>query len=72
MTQGCIGCGEKPVNMQRDIAIKEAEEYGKKQNIPVALYREGGEWKYCNAYQAFEAGLPVEHVVYQHLTASAE
>jgi hypothetical protein len=44
-------------------AKNKAREQSEKNNEPVAIYKEGGEYKYLNAFQAYADKLPVCEVV---------
>lgn len=58
----CITCGGR-VNNEKEKAYQAANEKAKKENIPVAVYKENGEWKICNAFVAYAEKYPVEYVV---------
>jgi hypothetical protein len=50
-----------------DIQFKQAEqaaiEQSKKNSEPVAIYKEGTEYRFCNAFSAYANGYPVCKVV---------
>jgi radical SAM superfamily enzyme len=72
MNEGCIGCAVKNNDRDKQQAIKNAIEHAVAKNIPVAIYQEAGEWKYCNAFDAYRNGYPVEQVVSQHYRPATE
>jgi hypothetical protein len=52
-----------PEDVQFTEANKKAIEQSKKNNEPVAIYKDQGEYKWCNAFAAYAAGYPVCKVV---------
>lgn len=60
----CLSCS--PANPE-DIQYKQAEtkaiEQSKQNKEPVAIYKEGGEYKWCNAFTAYANGFTVCKVV---------
>lgn len=62
MTEGCTGCWVKTADRDKETAIKKAKEYAAEKNIPVAIYKENGEWKQLNAFDAYAGGFPVIEV----------
>jgi radical SAM superfamily enzyme len=72
MAEGCIGCSVKMNDRDKQQAIKNATEHAEAHNIPVAIYQEAGEWKYCNAFDAYRNGYPVVQVVSKHFRTSPE
>lgn len=52
-----------PDDVQLNAAIEKANEQSKQNNEPVAIYKEGGEYKLANAFKAYAAGYPVCEVV---------
>jgi hypothetical protein len=69
----CPGCF--PANPD-DINFKQAQtkaiERSKQNKEPVAIYKEAGEYKLANAFQAYAAGYPVCKVVSAHHADSTE
>lgn len=61
MSCGCGGVQSSDKHF--DQAVKEATDYAQKNKIPVAIYKENGEWKFCNAFDAYAARYPVCKVV---------
>lgn len=52
-----------PDDVQLKAAKEKANEQSKQNNEPVAIYKEGAEYKFCNAFEAYAAGYPVCEVV---------
>jgi radical SAM superfamily enzyme len=71
MNEGCIGCTVKTNDRDKEQAIKNATEHAMAQKIPVAIYQEAGEWKYCNAFDAYRNNYPVVQVVSEHFRAAS-
>jgi hypothetical protein len=62
MTEGCTGCLTKSADRDKESAIKKAIEYAAEKHIPVAIYKENGEWQQLNAFEAYRLGYPVVQV----------
>jgi hypothetical protein len=69
----CPGCGEgvRGELLQLDNIIKQAQAYAKEKKIPVAIYKEGGEYKFCEAFTAYQNHYPVTRVVSEYNNAPA-
>jgi hypothetical protein len=60
----CPNCfPSTPDDIQYEQAKNKAIEQSEKNKEPVAIYKEGGEYKLLNAFQAYAAGYPVCEVV---------
>lgn len=55
---GCPGCfdSNKGQQVAFEKAKSEAIEYSKQNKIPVAIYKEAGEWKFLEAFAAYAGG----------------
>lgn len=68
----CVTCATKTKDQRYEQALKDATDHAQQNKIPVAIYQEAGEWKYCNAFEAYAAGYPVIQVVSIHPSATPE
>ena len=61
----CLSCEAEANNRQQALErIKlEALEYGKKNQVDLAVYMEAGEWKYLRVETAIALKIPFAHVV---------
>jgi hypothetical protein len=67
MEANCPSCfPANPDDVQFKQAEKKAIEQSKKNNEPVAIYKEGSEYKCINAFTAYANGYPVCKVVSSH------
>lgn len=68
----CPSCfPANPDDVQYEQAKNKASEQSKENKEPVAIYKEDGEFKCLNAFQAYAAGLVVCEVVSAHHTTTA-
>ena len=65
MSEGCEGCriSAKGQNAQLNNIIKQARDYAQKENIPVAIVKEGYEYKYYSANFAIANGYNMVQVL---------
>lgn len=72
MEARCPGCfPANPDDVQYDQVKNKASEQSKENKEPVAIYKEGGEYKLLNAFQAYADGLVVCEVVSAYHTTTA-
>lgn len=71
MSEGCPSCTGSGAGL--DIAFENAKtkagELSEKEKIPVAIYKENGEWKWENAFTAYQRGIGtiIRDVVSKHI-----
>jgi hypothetical protein len=67
MDSACPSCfPANPDDLQFKQAEQKAIEQSEKNKEPVAIYKEGGEFKLVNAFTAYANGYPVRKVVSAH------
>lgn len=70
MNEGCPGCiaSARGQDEEFEKAKAKAIEYSKENKVPVAIYKEGNEWKIAEAFGAYGSGLgpAIREVVSQH------
>jgi hypothetical protein len=58
MSESCPACTstQKGQDIAFENALNKANEYSKENKVPVAVYKENGEWIYTEAFAAYRAG----------------
>jgi len=65
MSDGCEWCSISPKGQDQQLSnvLKQAKDYAKQENIPVAIYKEGNEYKFISASFAIANGYPILQVL---------
>lgn len=73
MSEGCEGCSISPrgQDSQLEQARKKAKDYVKEKQVAVAIYKEGFEWRFCEAGAAINGGYPIREIISEHNTNAA-
>jgi len=65
MSEGCEWCSISPKGQDQQLTniLKEAKDYAQKENIPVAIVKEGYEYRYYSANFAIANGYNIVQVL---------